>query len=100
MMMESFTGTIGFPDEERRPPEGGHYRKDRRNGRLPAVAGDRPVLPVRTGAASLGLERLRSLPRVRARPRIGSAVPDDGSALGVCVLPVGLLPSVRRSPVD
>src|SRR4051812_34503984 len=96
MMIESFTGMIGTPDESRGPPEGGHYRLLC----LPAVASDRARLPVRPRAASLGLERLRSLPRARAGARVGTAVPDNGSAVGIRLFPVDFLSPVRRPAVD
>src|SRR6185312_8367653 len=100
MMMESFTGTIDTTDESRRPPEGGHYSPRGGCGRLRAVVRDRPDISFRPRAASVGLERLRSLPRARARARLRPAVPDDGGAVGIRVLPVVLLSPVRRSSVD
>src|SRR5438477_1026845 len=89
MMMESFTGMIETPHDDSRSA-----------GRLPAVAADRPALSFRPRSASLGLERIRPLPRAGARPRVRTAVSDDGGAVGVRVLPVGVLSPVRRSAVD
>ncbi len=44
------------------------------------------VLHLRLGAASVGLGRLRSLPRPRAGARARRAVSDDGSAVGLRLL--------------
>src|SRR3974390_2476179 len=89
MMIEDFTGMIGtLPDASRRA------------GRVPAVVPDWAGVSVRPRPASVGVERLRSLSRARARAGLRTAVPDDGSAVGGRVLPGVLLPAVRRSPVD
>src|SRR5262252_11012840 len=87
MMIESFTGMMTCDDS-------------RRAGCLPAVAFDRSAVSLRPRAPSVGLERFRSLPRARARPRVRTTVPDDGSAVGLRVLPRDVLPRVRRSAVD
>src|SRR5215475_9998701 len=86
MMIESFTGMMACDDS-------------RRAGRVPAVALYWTAVSLRPRTPSVGLERLRSLSRARARPRLGTAVPDDGSAVGLCVLPRSVLPTVRRSTV-
>src|SRR6266540_6194324 len=89
MMMESFTGMIQADD-----PDG-----DRANG-LRDLSRTGAVLPVRLGAAPVGMGRLRPLSRARADPRRRAAVPDHGSPLGIRVLSRRLLSRLRRPPVD
>src|SRR3954465_14682395 len=87
MMIESFTGMMAGDDSQRA-------------GRVPAVVLYWPAVSFRPRAAPLGMERVRSLSRARACTRVRPAVPDDGSAVGLCVLSGSLLPAVRRPTVD
>src|SRR5438045_3394214 len=87
MMIESFTGMMAGDDSQRA-------------GRVPAVAFYWPAVSFRPRTAPLGMERLRSLSRARACTRVRPAVPDDGSAVGLCVLSGSLLSCVRRSTLD
>ncbi len=51
-------------------------------------------------APSLGHRRVRSLSSARTDARIGTSVSHDGRAVGLCVLPGGVLSALRRSSGD